>query len=598
METSRTLFPEVSVLTSCKQNQAACQVIRQLADRGQHVFDLYCLSFADAEVLRPGITRDGGDPIARLLAEPDFDEILHQYLLRCWHLCQRRECATLPVGELAVRLTSAGVQGRQFVDDGIRIAAIATYLPNLSHPDESLRSVAERALVNTSRLAARLRASCVEIVGGPRFLTHRSHLENSFEPGVTERRFAELSSALANVIGEIPRSVGIALEMEPGPVMLLRELKDIQRVLDLVDRGKDSRNVNIGINVDIGHFSSHQLHDAAIPDALRSDAVIKRVMGFHISDMRALHFADVAPPLWHDHTYFAKWVDYFLQIVGSDETNRSPFFTGTLAVELEAVASLDDVLASVHRTRGWIVDRAIRHGTSFGIRRRVAPWPLYRCDHATVVFVDLVGSTEIVSRMEDAKEDVGEFWSCFLMMMTRELQRRGGKLMNFTGDGFAAAFLGHSMQGQDQEQIAQTCAEDALEAIGHIGGSITEFARKLATGFEFKGIRAGVASGPVWHGTLLPGDEEQVTICGKTVIRAARLMELDRGILTDGATKEAAIRFAPCFEESKTEILRGFGTTPYPTWIYRGLFDRKSRDDREPKSTTRTELVEQVAESQ
>ena len=129
----------------------------------------------------------------------------------------------------------------------------------------------------------------------------------------------------------------------------------------------------------------------------------------------------------------------------------------------------------------------------------------------TILFTDVVGSTAIASRLDP--EEIHQVMDEALRRFTAVVQGHQGRVLQYTGDGFLAAF--------GAEEAHENDAENAVRA----GLAIIETARRVADdnaarslpGFA---VRVGLDTGPVLLGG---GLEAQNSIRGNAVNLAARM---------------------------------------------------------------------------
>jgi len=131
--------------------------------------------------------------------------------------------------------------------------------------------------------------------------------------------------------------------------------------------------------------------------------------------------------------------------------------------------------------------------------------------HITVVFCDLVGSTEL-SSTTDAEEysDLIQAYQQKAVTIVRDL---GGDVEGYSGDGILFRF-GWPQAHEDDPALALTAALDIVHAVGRL-----EESRRLV-------IRVGVHSGLAVVGVLGGADRPATMAVGETVNVAARLQAL------------------------------------------------------------------------
>jgi class 3 adenylate cyclase len=127
----------------------------------------------------------------------------------------------------------------------------------------------------------------------------------------------------------------------------------------------------------------------------------------------------------------------------------------------------------------------------------------------TVMFSDLVGSTALSARMDP--EDLREVISAYQQCVADTVQRFGGFVAKFMGDG-VLVYFGYP---QAHEDDAERAARAGLELVAAVGGLKTH--ARLQT-------RVGIATGLVVVGDLIgSGASQEQAIVGETPNLAARL---------------------------------------------------------------------------
>ena len=177
-------------------------------------------------------------------------------------------------------------------------------------------------------------------------------------------------------------------------------------------------------------------------------------------------------------------------------------------------------------------------------RAPVAPGPADASDSArsedelrpvTALFADIVGSTTLGERLspDEVKVVIGEFVS----RMTRSVERYGGVVQAYMGDGIAA-FFGISQAHEDDPERA---ARAALAILGDVG----EYGREIeaAWGISDFNARIGINTGETAVGLVGAADPKAVSL-GDTTNVAARLQAAaDPGSIVVGeATAQALLQ--------------------------------------------------------
>lgn len=132
----------------------------------------------------------------------------------------------------------------------------------------------------------------------------------------------------------------------------------------------------------------------------------------------------------------------------------------------------------------------------------------------TIVFVDLVGSTELSTRLDP--EDMGALLREYLDTVTRAFARFEGHIAKFMGDG-VLAYFGWPAAHEDEAERAVRAGIAAIEAVGRL---------RASTGDPLA-VRVGIATGVVVVGDLIgEGASREETVVGETPNLAARLQAL------------------------------------------------------------------------
>jgi adenylate cyclase len=167
-----------------------------------------------------------------------------------------------------------------------------------------------------------------------------------------------------------------------------------------------------------------------------------------------------------------------------------------------------------------VVERLMEEGTSTdGDIRRVA-----------VMFVDFRSFTAS-ARSRSPKEVVERLDGAFAVLVDI-LDRRGGIVNKFLGDGFLALF-GAPLDATDAAHQAVDAAREMLDAMGHINAA-SDWPLRIGIGIHFGEVVAGNIGSP---------RRKEYTVIGDTVNFASRLealnKEFDSQLLISDAVREA-----------------------------------------------------------
>ncbi|MEQ9638954.1 MAG: adenylate/guanylate cyclase domain-containing protein [Alphaproteobacteria bacterium] len=185
----------------------------------------------------------------------------------------------------------------------------------------------------------------------------------------------------------------------------------------------------------------------------------------------------------------------------------------------------------------------------------------------TVMFVDLVGSTELSGRLDP--EDLRALMQRYQATVADVIRANHGYLANWLGDG-AITYFGWPNAGEDQALQAVRAGLDAVAAVGRM---------PLAPGSaEMLAARVGIATGQVVVGELEDGSVgPERTVTGETPNLAARLQGLAApGGVVIGRTTRALVGAAFEVESLGPQELKGFNA-PVEAWAVRAAHESESR---------------------
>lgn len=253
------------------------------------------------------------------------------------------------------------------------IAEISNKRPDLS-PVDFVKTVWGQSICTLIRMADRLQAeqpaAVIQIVVGsvidqfiiddrpttPRFTVSSRNRDDLMN--VTLDRLAACLAKAVNEHGIRPDRVRIAMELEPGPLFLLRDLASLERFASAIERHPSSLVRDcVGFNLDIAHWwlCRDIRPDSELPGSIRS-----RIFGAHISghssrghlgdwglDKLEARSRDGGVARSQRDAYLA-WLRFL-----ADE-DRTPNASNYVSIELEAASPDEDVFASIRTLDEWL----------------------------------------------------------------------------------------------------------------------------------------------------------------------------------------------------------------------------------------------------
>ena len=208
---------------------------------------------------------------------------------------------------------------------------------------------------------------------------------------------------------------------------------------------------------------------------------------------------------------------------------------GTLAAAVRAAAERER-RAVARATLARFVPPGVVDALLDGSREgQLAP----QAQTASVLFCDLRGYTALVAGLE-RPEGLIAVLDTYLTEVTETIHRHGGTVVSFQGDGVMSAF---GVPSPTDEAAAQAvaAARDLLEvALPRVCAALRDVVPDRADGLA---LGVGVATGPVFAGTVGPAARREYAVVGPTTNLAARLQALTKtegvAVLVDDATATA-----------------------------------------------------------
>ena len=185
--------------------------------------------------------------------------------------------------------------------------------------------------------------------------------------------------------------------------------------------------------------------------------------------------------------------------------------------------------------------------------------------HLTVMFCDLVGSTELSARLDP--EDMWEVIRAYRSACARVIAAYDGIIARFVGDGILAYF-GYPRAHEDDAERAVRAGLDIITAVGQLETRAE----------ERRAVRIAIASGLVVVGDLTSaGAFEEQALVGDTPNIAARLQSLaEPGVVVVAASTRQLLGDLFTFRNLGRREVKGIAE-PIAVWAVEGAGASESR---------------------
>jgi adenylate cyclase len=225
-----------------------------------------------------------------------------------------------------------------------------------------------------------------------------------------------------------------------------------------------------------------------------------------------------------------------------------------LAVAFKARATFDVANDLLSIYLGADAGRRVLTGEIDRGSMRVIPAVIWLCD--------LRGFSRLARIVP--REQLIDVLDAYLEELARPVQRCGGQILKFLGDGFLATF---DVASVDQGAI---CANDALEAADELIDAFPRFnASRRAAGLPVMDFGVAIHQGEVLYGNIGTPDRLDFTVIGPAVNEAARIESLCRPLGHRILVSEAFHRVAGACRSRLVSVgahrLRGL---PEPQQLY------------------------------
>jgi sugar phosphate isomerase/epimerase len=262
------------------------------------------------------------------------------------------------VDEIAKRVAAP------FTTRGVRVVALATFLPEIVSSSVPVAANAQRALMFSVEIGYALRrlghpVKVIEMVSGSVIDgvwrsqgRHSAYIANRMGFYEAARRLrdnlcpvAQLSISLARAnsdgttAGTSEPPISLAIELEPGPLNVANSLRRLTRLSRLIEE-REELAATTGFNLDVAHFALANIS----PDEVWYRAEIRsRIVHAHLSDSSNGHYGDIVPLQIRNREFFVNWLELIQAISGEQRRNDRPAFSRYVSLELESCKSSEHV---------------------------------------------------------------------------------------------------------------------------------------------------------------------------------------------------------------------------------------------------------------
>jgi sugar phosphate isomerase/epimerase len=276
-------------------------------------------------------------------------------------------------------------------DFQLRIAAFATFIPEISSEDQTIRLKAQGSLIYLVRLARELAnhhpVRTIELVGGTLLrglhdvggvaaLSEKSaagkaqpqpsncmvmaeleqdgeYVASIIDEETALRRLCESLLPVAKEAVKAASKIQLGLELEPGPFYVLGSWNRIQRFCRLIDAEYPQLATVVGLNLDIPHWG---ILGHIRPETVEQDEqVFKKIIHSHLSDHAKGHFCDDPLHLLHSPQTFLPWIQLLMK---RQKANGECIlkYSGFITLELEACKNVKMIERSVKELENLLIE--------------------------------------------------------------------------------------------------------------------------------------------------------------------------------------------------------------------------------------------------
>ncbi len=302
--------------------------------------------------------------------QKDADTFLKPHLPATDYLPAVRQMSLLAKADRTILRTIADALSSIVRSDGrsISFSSMATFVSELSASPLRRREVKEARLALTFlvRLARELQQldhpmAAIEIVAGSLvdgvWPAYENDGSNTFGASLRDARHAMRAllkrlRSVANIIHETrsfdggpDRPISLAVELEPGPLYLLGNLKRVTEFSALVSQDPLLAPI-VGLNLDVPHWFLSQIDPSTV-----APEVLFRICHVHLSDHAKGHFSDGVLLSHNGESTFKPWMNLLQRRIHEKPPAGfvAPPFSGFISIEHEACKSSEMLATSLDR---------------------------------------------------------------------------------------------------------------------------------------------------------------------------------------------------------------------------------------------------------
>jgi sugar phosphate isomerase/epimerase len=235
----------------------------------------------------------------------------------------------------------------RFGPDEKPIVAMASFFPEVTSRERQAYGTASRAVRFLVEFAEALRRQghdglrTVELVAGSRMggvwpTGGDRYMATWMDADMARRRVLSILGRAMCEHAERPAEsrICLAIELEPGPMYLLRDWQSLLRLCQEIDQDP-LLSTCVGVNLDVAHW---RLAGDITPQRVWDAPVVRnRISHAHLAGHHhCSHLGDLPPLDLNEAEHFRPWIELLQRIAADWRAPDLPQFSGYISLELEA----------------------------------------------------------------------------------------------------------------------------------------------------------------------------------------------------------------------------------------------------------------------